>query len=100
MPKVTWLGDEDENVKEVTWFGKTYKKGEAVEIDDPRVLKKASGHPQFEVEGYSPEDEEPKTEVFKPPSQTLTQGPVAKPGEPVKPLNSPPESSPAPKTKV
>lgn len=105
MAKVTWLGDEDESVKSTEWMGRTFKKGEAVDLDlgeDPRygyLVEKAKNNKYFEVELTKEEQEFSVNKgptVFVPPSQTVSQGPVAKPGEPIRPDNTPPQSSPAP----
>ena len=49
MPKITWLGDgsADENV----WGGLTFKKGEAVTVNDEAMVKKAKANPYFKVSG-------------------------------------------------
>lgn len=54
MAKVTWLGEGDNDPKEIVWAGKTFKKGEAVEVDDPRLVEKARGNRFFKVDDEGP----------------------------------------------
>jgi hypothetical protein len=90
MASVTWKGEpvgpEDEGPKSITWGGKTFKKGEAVEIEDPAIIAKAQGNPFFEVSGAEATPPPPPEQVtYPPPSQQSAQGPVPKAGEPVRP---------------
>ena len=101
MATITWKGGEgagpdDEGPKILNWGGKTFKKGEALDVgDDFPMIDKAANNPNFEVSGYEvPAQEDIVTDpkLWKPPSQQATQGPVPKAGEPVKP--GVPESAP------
>lgn len=104
MPTITWKGEpggpNDEGAKSIEWGGKTFKRGEAVEVDASFAgLAKAQTNPFFEVSGVEePTGTDVPTEpppTYKPPSQQPAQYPVPKPGEPVKaptmtPLKPPP----------
>jgi hypothetical protein len=80
MATVTWLGSEgDDNMKETTWAGVTFKKGESVEVTDEYILGKASASRFFKVEGY----DVPEAELIPAPSTVSAQYPVPKPGEPM-----------------
>jgi hypothetical protein len=86
MGSVTWLGEDGSDVEEATAFGSTFKKGEAVEVEDEGALRKLSKNRFFKVEGYEerPDGAEHKDKaVFRAPSEQPAQGPVEKPGEPV-----------------
>lgn len=50
MTKVTWLGDGSDS-DESEWNGQTFKKGEAVDVKDERMVEKAKGNPYFKVAG-------------------------------------------------
>jgi len=80
MPKVTWLGvDSEPDCKETGMKNYVFKKGEAVEVDDPFILLKCYGNKYFEVEGWEPEEE---TETYPTAVGASAQGPVSKPTEP------------------
>jgi hypothetical protein len=86
MAQVKWIGGEgDGGVEECVGFrGINFKKGEAVEIDDPAVLETASQNPHFEVTGYEPPpEEEGGVKFWPPPSQQTVPGEVPKAGDPI-----------------
>jgi hypothetical protein len=86
MPTITWLGTDDPDLKETTGFrGMVFKKGEAVECEDPAFLSRAYNNRYFEVSGWEPK-EAPTVDVtadvtVKPPSQQTAQYPVPKHGD-------------------
>jgi hypothetical protein len=49
MTKVTWVGEGDSDPKEIGWGGYTFKKGEAVEVENEAILEKARGNKHFKV---------------------------------------------------
>jgi hypothetical protein len=49
--KVTYLGQGDDK-EETDWGPYHFKVGEPTEVDDPRILEKASYNRFFKVEGY------------------------------------------------
>jgi len=51
MAKVTWVGEGDSDPKEIGWGGYTFKKGEAVEVENEAILEKARGNKHFKVAG-------------------------------------------------
>lgn len=54
MAKLTWLGEDGEDVAGpsfTTCFGMKFKKGEAVEVTDRDFIRRAQGNPFFEVSG-------------------------------------------------
>lgn len=57
MAKITWLGEDEIHGEQAgpsftTAFGKKkFPKGEAVEVTDPDVIRRAKGNPFFKVEG-------------------------------------------------
>ena len=79
MAKVTWNG-EDGGSDSTSMKGYTFKKGEAVDVDDKDLVKKLQGNQYFTVTGA--DDSSAKPDVAKPPSQQSAQHPVEKPGEP------------------
>ena len=81
MAKITWHGEGKEGPKSITWAGKEFKIGEAVEVDDPKMLAKAKGNRFFKTEGEIRAEIEPA--LVPPPSQVSAQYPVPKGGEPV-----------------
>jgi hypothetical protein len=86
MAQVTWIGGEgDGGVEESTGFrGIVFKKGEAVEIEDPAILETASQNPHFEVTGYEPpQEDEGGVKFWPPPSQQTVPGEVPKAGDPI-----------------
>jgi hypothetical protein len=87
MATVTWKGEpgpgEDEGPKSITWGGKVFKKGEAVEVDNPDIIAKAQNNPFFDVSGADATPEPPPL-VPAPSQMPAPQYPVPKPGEPVK----------------
>lgn len=59
MTKVTWLGEDGDGVAGpsfTTCFGMKFPKGEPVEIDDPDMVRRASGNPFFSVEDSQDDD--------------------------------------------
>ncbi len=52
--KAMWLGGEGE-ADTCEWKGVVFKKGEAVELADPFMIRKAKTNPFFAVEGEKPE---------------------------------------------
>jgi len=87
MATVTWLGVEGEpDVEETGMRHYVFKKGEAVEVDDPHVLMKCASNPYFKVSGYEepmPRDDSGTT--YRAVAATSAQGPVPKPGDPLNP---------------
>lgn len=59
MAKVTYLAPAGDD-KVVTYMGHEFFHGQAVEINDPIVLKKADGNPHFEVKGAKAKAEKPE----------------------------------------
>lgn len=56
MAKVTYRpGDGDP--ASVTWGGKTFEANKSVEVDNPAMIAKAQGNPQFEVSGVTKEQQ-------------------------------------------
>lgn len=54
MTKVTWLGEDGDGVAGpsfTTCFGRKFPKGEAVELTDEDMIRRASTNPFFSVEG-------------------------------------------------
>jgi hypothetical protein len=54
MAKVTWLGEDEENIAGpswTTWQNMRFDKGRAVEITNNEILAKAKGNRFFKVEG-------------------------------------------------
>lgn len=50
MTKVTWLGDGSD-AEENTWNGLTFKQGEAVDVTDEDMLRRAKANPYYKVAG-------------------------------------------------
>lgn len=51
MARITWLGEGGSDAPlSTTWFGRELRAGEAVEIDDARLIAKAKGSRFFKVE--------------------------------------------------
>lgn len=97
MATITWLGEEGNDLKEMTWRNIKFEKDKAVEVTDKEILAKAMGNKYFKVEGYSEpppgEGDPPPTTVVTPaPSTQSAQRPAPKPGEPVQ---VPPVATPA-----
>jgi hypothetical protein len=59
MAQVKWLGEGDDGPDEIQAYGRTIKKGESVEINDERVVRKAVGNKSFEVTGGPPDVKPP-----------------------------------------
>lgn len=95
MARVTWLGEGSDGPQETECWGKTFKVGEAVELDNPQHVETARTNKFFKVEGPTA-PVAPAPPVTVPPSQQEMPGAVPKPGEPVAPpaqrLVSEPES--------
>ena len=87
MPTITWLGVGDDGPEETTGFrDMKFKKGEAVECEDPAILSRAYTNKYFEVSGWEPKEGEATIDVtkdvtVKPPSQQTAQYPVPKHGD-------------------
>lgn len=106
MATITWKGEpggpNDEGAKSIEWGGKTFKRGEAVEVDASFAgLEKAKTNPFFEVSGADAPADEPAGKsvmtpdtTYKPPSQQPAQYSVPKPGEPVKVPMASPQAAP------
>lgn len=91
MAQVTWLGEEDQTIEEAGEF----KKGEAREVTDERMLAVYAKNRYFKVEGYKkPEPTDVDDELYPAPSTVSAQHPVAKPGEPVPKPPEPPATEP------
>lgn len=50
MTKFTWLGDSDPEANDVTLYGMTFVKGEAVNVTDKKIAEKLEGHPLFSTD--------------------------------------------------
>ena len=89
MATITWKGVGDDGPEETEGFkGMKFKKGEAVECDNPEILARAARNQYFEVSGWEPEakEDQPTYDVtkdvtVKPPSQQSAQHPVVKHGD-------------------
>jgi len=108
MATITWKGVGDDGPEETEGFkGMKFKKGEAVECDNPEILARAARNQYFEVSGWEPETKDSTVDVtkevtVKPPSQQSAQHPVSKHGDvqtleatvpnPPDPVAPPPES--------
>jgi hypothetical protein len=60
MAKVTWIGEDSEGVAGpsfTTCFGMKFPKGEAVEVTDRDMVRRAAGNPFFSVEDDGKLDE-------------------------------------------
>ena len=74
MVNITWLGDEDLECTVMTWNGVTFIKGEAIEIDDERIISKAKANRFFQIkeakhgETKKQEDKDKEQKEEKPPS--------------------------------
>lgn len=60
MAKVTYLAPQGDD-KVVTYMGHEFYHDQAVEIDDPVVIKKAQGNPHFKVQGTKAKAESSET---------------------------------------
>ena len=101
--QVTWKGEEGTEQKEMQWGGKTFKKGEAVEITDPKLIEKAQGNDQFFDVNVTEKDEDndkaSSKEAYQAPSNTMSpQHASPKPGERVGTQGAPTPPRPAPKS--
>ena len=47
---LTWLGDSDPSATDVTMYGTTFVKGEAVAVKDKALFERLSGNPMFSSE--------------------------------------------------
>ena len=66
MPKLTWLGDSDPEANDITLYGMTFVKGEAVNVTDKSIAEKLEGHPLFSTDAKAemvPADEPTADEV-------------------------------------
>ena len=90
MATATWKGEGEGEGAQTTTLGKTFKKGESVEITDYATWKKLKGNAQFDVEGEVEPEATP--DVNTPPSQQSALGSVPKALEP-KPKPEVPTSS-------
>jgi len=101
MAQVTYLGAEGES--DVCG---DFKKGEAVEINDPVALAAYHNNRFFKVEGYKkPKEDDPLT--FRAPSAVPVAGAVPKAGEPVptdilpeEPISEPPPDPEEPPVEI
>lgn len=94
MAKITWLGEGDDGPEETEGFkGMKFKKGEAVDCDDPAILATASTNKYFKVEGYDAAEKPAETPTWPPPSQQASQHAVPKGGEPVDTEHMPEDQS-------
>jgi hypothetical protein len=97
--KVTWKGEEGTDQEELQWGGQKFKKGEAAEIKDPNMIKKAQGNQFFDVDvtEEDEEDEEDKTALAEGAVKTAPSEaqpphfPAWKPGEPVQAATAAPQ---------
>lgn len=48
--KATFKGVPGEEHESINMYGQTFKKGEAVDVNDPRAIAKLRNHPHFDVE--------------------------------------------------
>jgi len=88
--KVTWKGEEGNDQKELKWQNRTFKKDEALEIDDEALIRKLQGNRFFEVDVTDDKTGEPASPVQPAPSNTASpQHPASKPGEPMPPHPAP-----------
>lgn len=104
MANLTWTGEEG-SPDVIEWAGYTFRKGEAVKVDDEYVIVKATTNRFFKVDGYTkPDDPTPEETVLVYPSATevSAQHPAAKPGEPIQsqPLTAIPKPIPMVKSKL
>lgn len=83
MAQVTWLGEGDEGPDETECWGVKFKKGEAVDVNDPAAIATAKTNQYFEVSGDEGTETPEKPVVWPPPSQQDSQHAVPKGGEPV-----------------
>ena len=89
--KVTWKGEEGNTAEELNWGGQKFKKGEATEIENEAMIKKAQGNQFFDVDvtEEDEENEEDKTALAEGAVKTAPSEaqpphfPAWKPGEPV-----------------
>lgn len=61
MAKVTWLGEDSEGVAGpsfTTCFGRKFPKGEAIDLTDADIVRRASSNPFFSVETEGAEERE------------------------------------------
>lgn len=70
--KLTWLGGPGEP-DSCEWNGKAFKKGEAVEVDDARMIEKAKTNQFFEVTDEEKAAEEPRRGPGRPPNPPKTE---------------------------
>lgn len=91
MAKITWLGEGPDGPQENTWAGKTFKVGEAVDIDDLWMIEKAQNNRFYSVTGApQKQDSLALGQKLNPaPSTVGSQRAVPKPGEPVGSENAP-----------
>lgn len=66
MAKITWLGEDQDDVAGpsfTTCFDLKFRKGEPVEVKDAAIVKKAKNNPFFEVTGGPGRPSEDKSDV-------------------------------------
>lgn len=67
MARITWIGEEGESSPTTVWYGRELRVGEAIEIEDERLIAKAKGNKFFKVEddpSFNPSQwREPDTEA-------------------------------------
>ena len=82
--KVTWKGEEGNDQKELKWQNRTFKKDEALEVEDEQLIRKLQGNQFFKVDVTDDKTGEPTPPLQRPPSSTTSpQHPAPKPGEPI-----------------
>lgn len=81
MATLTWKGEEGSE-DTIVWKGITFKKGEAVECNDPVMYDKAKNNVYFDVDGERPEPPD-DTPIYPSAVDVSSQRPVPKPGEPI-----------------
>jgi hypothetical protein len=108
MAKITWLGEDDLHdddrggPRSTIFYGIKFLKGEAVEVDNPAAIKKASGNRFFKVNGPDDEDDEPEppeeqeTEAHAPGKQPPPK--QQQPPKPTPPRPQPQAHRPLPQT--
>lgn len=52
MARITWLGEGGDSPSTITWFGRELRAGEAIELEDARLIAKAKGSRFFKVEEH------------------------------------------------
>lgn len=63
MASIVWLGEGEDGPRFNTWNGRVFKVGEAVEIDDERMIAKARTNRFYSVAGEDPEADKDQDEL-------------------------------------